>query len=213
VIGEPTGLKPIRMHKGIMMERIDILGRSGHSSPRLGHSALEAMHGDRRTDGLRRGWQREVPQSAVQRAHTDPELWLHPWWRQPNHLRPVFAGVRPAPAAGHGPEQLRAEIRGKLNPLAERHEVKIDYAPLFPVPPFEQAEDAELAQRRTPDRSSRRSGGVRHRSALSSALGCETIVLGPGDIACAPARRIPRNVTFEPTVRLLRDLIRHYCLS
>ena len=45
VIGEPTGLKPIRMHKGIMMERIDILGQSGHSSdPRLGHSALEAMH-------------------------------------------------------------------------------------------------------------------------------------------------------------------------
>jgi acetylornithine deacetylase len=46
VIGEPTGLRPIRLHKGVMMERIDILGRSGHSSdPSLGHSALEAMHG------------------------------------------------------------------------------------------------------------------------------------------------------------------------
>src|SRR5690606_30941259 len=44
VIGEPTGLKPIRLHKGVMMERIDILGQSGHSSdPSLGHSALEAM--------------------------------------------------------------------------------------------------------------------------------------------------------------------------
>jgi acetylornithine deacetylase len=44
VIGEPTGLKPIRLHKGVMMERIDILGQSGHSSdPTLGHSALEAM--------------------------------------------------------------------------------------------------------------------------------------------------------------------------
>lgn len=45
VIGEPTGLKPIRLHKGVMMERIDILGQSGHSSnPQLGRSALEAMH-------------------------------------------------------------------------------------------------------------------------------------------------------------------------
>ncbi len=26
VIGEPTGLKPIRLHKGVMMERIEILG-------------------------------------------------------------------------------------------------------------------------------------------------------------------------------------------
>lgn len=61
MIGEPTGLRPIRLHKGVMMERIDILGRSGHSSdPRLGHSALEAMHeamGE--LMGLRRQWQRE----------------------------------------------------------------------------------------------------------------------------------------------------------
>src|SRR5690606_16044950 len=61
VIGEPTGLKPIRLHKGVMMERIDILGQSGHSSdPSLGHSALEAMHdamGALRE--LRSQWQRE----------------------------------------------------------------------------------------------------------------------------------------------------------
>lgn len=69
VIGEPTGLKPIRLHKGVMMERIDILGQSGHSSdPSLGHSALEAMHdamGELR--GLRLAWQREYrnPQFSV----------------------------------------------------------------------------------------------------------------------------------------------------
>ena len=32
VIGEPTGLKPIRMHKGVMMESITVHGRAGHSS-------------------------------------------------------------------------------------------------------------------------------------------------------------------------------------
>ncbi len=45
VIGEPTGLKPVRLHKGILMERIRVLGRAGHSSnPALGNNALEGMH-------------------------------------------------------------------------------------------------------------------------------------------------------------------------
>lgn len=46
IVGEPTGLRPVRMHKGILIEGLRIDGRSGHSSdPSLGHSALEAMHG------------------------------------------------------------------------------------------------------------------------------------------------------------------------
>ena len=45
IIGEPTGLRPVRMHKGILMESIRLQGHSGHSSdPSLGNSALEAMH-------------------------------------------------------------------------------------------------------------------------------------------------------------------------
>lgn len=45
------------------------------------------------------------------------------------------------------PSVLRAAIRQKLEPLAELHQVKIDYAPLFPeAPPFEQAADAELVR-------------------------------------------------------------------
>jgi acetylornithine deacetylase len=45
VIGEPTGMKPIRLHKGILMEAIRVRGASGHSSdPSLGNNALEGMH-------------------------------------------------------------------------------------------------------------------------------------------------------------------------
>ena len=44
IIGEPTDMKPVRAHKGIMMERIKIVGRAGHSSnPAYGESALEGM--------------------------------------------------------------------------------------------------------------------------------------------------------------------------
>ena len=45
IIGEPTGLRPVRMHKGIAMEAIRLKGRSGHSSdPALGVNALDGMH-------------------------------------------------------------------------------------------------------------------------------------------------------------------------
>ncbi|NND69207.1 MAG: M20/M25/M40 family metallo-hydrolase, partial [Halioglobus sp.] len=45
IIGEPTSLVPVRMHKGIMMESVTVTGRAGHSSnPELGNSALEGMH-------------------------------------------------------------------------------------------------------------------------------------------------------------------------
>ena len=45
VIGEPTSLRPNRQHKGIFMESVRLVGRSGHSSdPSLGNNALEGMH-------------------------------------------------------------------------------------------------------------------------------------------------------------------------
>ena len=45
VIGEPTNLRPIRMHKGMYSQRLRIVGHSGHSSnPALGNNAMEGMH-------------------------------------------------------------------------------------------------------------------------------------------------------------------------
>jgi len=44
LIGEPTDMRPVRAHKGVMMEQLRLVGRSGHSSdPRLGRSALDGM--------------------------------------------------------------------------------------------------------------------------------------------------------------------------
>lgn len=45
VIGEPTSGRPVRAHKGILMEKARITGRAGHSSdPHLGVNAIDAMH-------------------------------------------------------------------------------------------------------------------------------------------------------------------------
>ncbi|MBF7730078.1 acetylornithine deacetylase [Pseudomonas sp. N040] len=218
VIGEPTGLRPIRLHKGVMMERIDIHGQSGHSSdPSLGHSALEAMHasiGELMT--LRRQWQQAFnnPQFSVPQPTLNFGC-IH-GGDNPNRICGQCSlefDLRPLP--GMDPQQLRAAIRAKLQPLAERHQVRIDYAPLFPgVPPFEQAADCELvrlAERLTGHAAEAVAFGTE--APYLQQLGCETIVLGPGDIACAhqPDEYL-EMARIEPTVRLLRDLIQHYCL-
>ncbi|XQE66893.1 acetylornithine deacetylase [Pseudomonas sp. P3C3] len=218
VIGEPTGLKPIRLHKGVMMERIDILGQSGHSSdPSLGHSALEAMQdvmGELRQ--LRAQWQREFnnPQFGVPQPTLNFGC-IH-GGDNPNRICGQCAlefDLRPLP--GMDPEQLRAAIRGKLQPLAERHRVQIDYAPLFAnVPPFEQSADSELvrvAEKLTGHAAQAVAFGTE--APYLQQLGCETIVLGPGDIACAhqPGEFL-ELARIEPTVALLRQLIQHYCL-
>jgi acetylornithine deacetylase len=219
VIGEPTGLKPIRLHKGVMMERIEILGRSGHSSdPSLGHSALEAMYDAiGALKGLRQQWQEKYrnPQFSVP-APTMNFGCIH-GGDNPNRICGQCSlefDLRPLP--GMDPEMLRAAIRQKLQPLAELHQVKIDYAPLFSeVAPFEQSADAELvrvAERLTGHTAEAVAFGTE--APYLQRLGCETIVLGPGDIACAhqPGEYLEMS-RLQPTVRLLRQLIEHYCLT
>lgn len=219
VIGEPTGLKPIRLHKGVMMERIDILGRSGHSSdPSLGHSALEAMQDVMlELRGLRAQWQREYnnPQFSVPQPTLNFGC-IH-GGDNPNRICGQCSlefDLRPLP--GMQPELLRAAIRQKLQPLAEQHQVQIDFAPLFPsLPPFEQNADTELvrlAERLTGHTAAAVAFGTE--APYLQQLGCETLVLGPGDIDCAhqPGEYLEMS-RLQPTVRLLQQLIEHYCLQ
>ena len=218
VIGEPTGLRPIRLHKGVMMERIEIRGQSGHSSdPSLGHSALEAMHASiGELMALRRQWQQAFnnPQFGVPQPTLNFGC-IH-GGDNPNRICGQCSlefDLRPLP--GMDPQQLRTVIRSKLQPLAELHRVQIEYGPLFPgVPPFEQAADCELvrlAERLTGHAAEAVAFGTE--APYLQQPGCENLVLGPGDIGCAnqPDEYL-EMARIEPTVRLLRELIQHYCL-
>ncbi|QEY65459.1 acetylornithine deacetylase [Metapseudomonas lalkuanensis] len=219
VIGEPTGLKPIRLHKGVMMERIDILGQSGHSSdPSLGHSALEAMHAVM-SDliALRGEWQQEFrnPQFSVPQPTLN--LGCIHGGDNPNRICGQCSlefDLRPLP--GMNPDTLRAVIRQRLRPVAEHYQVMIDFKPLFPaVPPFEQSPESDLvrlAERLTGHTAQSVAFGTE--APYLQQLGCEALVLGPGDIACAhqPDEHLELS-RIEPTVALLRQLIQHYCLQ
>lgn len=219
VIGEPTGLKPIRLHKGVMMERIDIHGQSGHSSdPTLGRSALEAMHAAiGELLALRGQWQREFSNPLFNVPQPTLNLGCIHGGDNPNRICGQCAlefDLRPLP--GMDPEQLRAAIRSKLQPLAEQRGVRIDYGPIFPgVPPFEQGAQSELvrlAERLTGQAAEAVAFGTE--APYLQQLGCETIVLGPGDIACAHQPDEYLDLArIAPTVELLRGLIGHYCLD
>src|SRR5690606_13520695 len=64
LIGEPTGLRPVRQHKGILMESVRVVGRSGHSSdPALGANAIDGMQ---RVITALADWR-----AALQRDHRD----------------------------------------------------------------------------------------------------------------------------------------------
>jgi len=219
VIGEPTGLRPIRLHKGILMERIDILGQSGHSSdPTLGRSALEAMQavlGELLE--LRAQWQRDYRNPLFLVPQPTLNLGCIHGGDNPNRICGQCAlefDLRPLP--GMQPEALRAAIRGRLQPVAERFGVKIDYQPLFPaVPPFEQAAEAELvrlAERLTGHRAD--AVAFATEAPYLQAITQEVLVLGPGDINCAHQPEEHLDLArIAPTVSLLQALIRHYCLG
>ncbi|MEH3021369.1 MAG: acetylornithine deacetylase [Pseudomonas oryzihabitans] len=219
VIGEPTGLRPIRLHKGILMERIDILGQSGHSSdPALGHSALDAMQAVMgELLDLRAQWQREYRNPLFLVPQPTLNLGCIHGGDNPNRICGQCAlefDLRPLP--GMQPEALRATIRGRLLPLAERFGVKIDYQPLFPaVPPFEQPAAAELvrlAERLTGHRAD--AVAFATEAPYLQAITQEVLVLGPGDISCAHQPEEHLDLArIAPTVSLLQALIRHYCLD
>ncbi|WP_426944539.1 acetylornithine deacetylase [Pseudomonas oryzihabitans] len=219
VIGEPTGLRPIRLHKGILMERIDILGQSGHSSdPSLGHSALDAMQAVMgELLDLRAQWQREYRNPLFLVPQPTLNLGCIHGGDNPNRICGQCAlefDLRPLP--GMQPEALRQAIRGRLLPVAERFGVRIDYQPLFPaVPPFEQPAEAELvrlAERLTGHRAE--AVAFATEAPYLQAITQEVLVLGPGDISCAhqPEEHLAL-ARIAPTVELLQQLIGHYCLG
>ncbi len=218
VIGEPTSLRPVRMHKGIMMERLTFEGQSGHSSdPGLGRNALEGMHealGE--LLALRADWQAQYSNPHFDVQVPTLNLGCIHGGDKPNRICAkceLHFDLRPLP--GMSMENLRQDILHKIQPLAERRELIMEFEPLFEgVPPFETPADAALVQA-----CEALTGHTAHAVAFATEapwlqkLGMETLVLGPGSIdqAHQPDEFIELS-QLEPTVKILRGLIRQFCL-
>ncbi|MFE8070573.1 acetylornithine deacetylase [Marinobacteraceae bacterium S3BR75-40.1] len=219
VIGEPTGLKPVRMHKGIMMERLAFQGQSGHSSdPSLGRNALEGMHAALSALlELRGNWQQQYRHPGFKVEVPTLNLGHIHGGDNPNRICAdceLHFDLRPLP--GMSIEELRATIDEKLRPLAAERELAMTFEPLFDgVPAFETEAEAHLVKL-----CERLTGHTAEAVAFATEapflqqLGMQTLVMGPGHIdqAHQPDEYLALD-QLKPTVSILQDLIQQCCVD
>ncbi|MBK1719889.1 acetylornithine deacetylase [Thiocystis violacea] len=218
VIGEPTNLRPVRLHKGVMGESVRLIGRSGHASdPSLGNNALDGMH---EVLSAVLGWRAEL-----QGAHRHPAF---PVPYPTINLGHIHGGDNPNRICGEcelhldlrvlpglNPADLRAELARRVGEVGERRGLKWSVEPLFePIPPAETPADAAIVRAcETLTGHAAEAVSFGTEMPFLNQLGMETLVLGPGDIAQAhqpdeflAIDRIP------PTLNLLQALIRQFCV-
>lgn len=217
VIGEPTGLKPIRMHKGMMMEAVRIEGQAGHSSdPSLGANALEAMNGVmNELLSIRQELQAKHQNASFKVNVPTMNLGCIHGGDNPNRICgrcELEFDLRPLP--GMSMQGLRDLIGERLSGIEARHRVSLQVRSLFPgIPPFEQRASSELVttvERLTGHSAEAVAFGTE--APFLQSLGMETLVMGPGSIdqAHQPDEFLALD-QITPTLNLLHSLIRQYC--
>lgn len=218
VIGEPTALKPVRMHKGILMEAIRLEGRSGHSSnPDLGINALEGMYAaigeilkwrtelqERYRDPLF-----EVPVPTLNLGH------IH-GGDNPNRICghcELHIDLRPLP--GMRLEELRDALHKRLAQVLDQSRLKLTTISLFEGIEAMETPASSAIVKAAEELTGYTAGAVAFgtEAPYLKKLGMETLIFGPGDIAQAhqPDEYLALD-TLEPTIEVLRQLIQRFCL-
>ncbi|MEI7866612.1 MAG: acetylornithine deacetylase [Candidatus Methylumidiphilus sp.] len=220
IVGEPTGLKPIRMHKGVMMESIRVLGHTGHSSdPSLGANAIEGMG---RILNELLAWRTEL-----QAKHRNPmfkidvptlNLGAIRGGDNPNRICghcEMLIDIRPLP--GMDLFELRQAMGERLAvALADYPKLRVEAHPLHDgVPAFESPADSAMV-RACEAFSGVESGAVAFgtEAPFLSSLGLDTIILGAGNIEQAhqPDEYLPME-HITPMVNILKGLIGRFCVE
>lgn len=218
IIGEPTSLVPVRMHKGIMMESVRVTGRAGHSSnPALGNNALEGMHAVisaliayREELGTR--YQNEFFNVAVPTLN----LGCIHGGDSPNRIcgkAELHFDLRMTPGGSN--EAVRGEIEQRLTLLGDQLGLEIALSPLIdPIEPFEESSQSTLVQlAESLTGHSAEAVAFATEAPFLQQMGMETIVMGPGSIdrAHQPDEYLELD-QIRPCIALLEQCIRHYCL-
>jgi len=219
LIGEPTGLKPVRLHKGIMMESIKILGQSGHSSnPALGKNAIEAMH---LVIGDILNWRQQLQQKHQHTGFIIPTATVNlghvHGGDSPNRICgecELHLDLRPLPSMSL--KELREELHFRVEKILKETGFKFEINPLFSgIEAMETPAHADLVkitEKLTGYQS--QSVAFATEAPYLKQLGFETIILGAGDIdqAHQPNEFLALN-RIQPMIDILKQLIAHYCLE
>ncbi|MEM7207036.1 MAG: acetylornithine deacetylase [Pseudomonadota bacterium] len=219
VIGEPTNMRPVRMHKGSFSDGLRLTGRSGHASdPSLGNNAMEGMYliiGELLK--VRDEWQStyrntefKVPTPTMNLGH------IH-GGDNPNRICgdcEITFDVRALP--GMNLEELQHALHKRLEEAVRHTGLKLDFTmPYNGVEPMDTPADSPIVsatEKLTGFEASAVNFGTE--APYFAQMGMDVVVLGPGDIATAhqPNEHLEID-TVEPTIDLLRKLIFQYCVD
>jgi acetylornithine deacetylase len=218
VIGEPTGMTPVRMHKGIIMEAIRLTGRSGHSSnPALGNNALEGMH---KVISQLLNWRAEL-----QERYRDPMFdvvvptlnlgHIH-GGDNPNRICAdceLHIDLRLLP--GMGIDEMRIGLQQQVEQALQGSGLDYEVVPLFYGTPALSTPASSAIVGLTEKLTGRSSGSVAFgtEGPYLDQLGMETVIVGPGNIdqAHQPDEYLALD-RIQPAIDLYRDIIGNLCM-
>ncbi|MDH5444908.1 MAG: acetylornithine deacetylase [Gammaproteobacteria bacterium] len=219
VIGEPTGMKPIHAHKGMMMESIRLIGKAGHSSdPALGNNAIKGMH---KVLGVIESWQNEL-----QMQHQNP-LFHVPYptinlghihgGDNPNRICgecEMYIDIRPLP--GMDITALQEELQQRVFNSVKLTGLELEIRHLMKgVQAMNTNIDSAIVKTaESLTRHSTEAAAYSTEGPFLNELGMDTIILGPGAIEQAhqPDEFLHLN-TINPMISILQGLIKKFCLK
>ncbi|MFT5235118.1 MAG: acetylornithine deacetylase [Shewanella sp.] len=219
IIGEPTSLKPVYMHKGHLTQGIQVVGKSGHSSdPAKGINAIEVMH---QVMGQLLKLKQHLADNYREEAFSVPYPTMNFGHVHGGDAANRICGccdlhidIRPLP--GLELDVLEQLVINYLAPINERYPGCISVAPLYPgSEPF--ADSAESSWSKLVAELSASAPEVVNYATEApyiSKLGCQTLVLGPGSIEQAhqPDEYLDTKY-LNKTVDLIKQLIYHACIK
>jgi acetylornithine deacetylase len=190
VIGEPTAMRPVYRHKGVLMEAIRLTGRSGHSSnPALGRNALEGMLAAAAAlKRLEADWGQRYPDRSFEVTKPTLNLGYIQGGDNPNRICgrcEMHVDVRLNP--GMTVAATRAELRQAVRAGLEGSGLEVEFEALFEgVDPLSGRgggvllESCQALSGHAPDTACFGTEGP-----FLEDLGLETVILGPGRIEVA----------------------------
>lgn len=218
IIGEPTNLVPVVMHKGHMSHRIIIQGKSGHSSkPALGVNAIEIMY---QVIGKLLALKETLASKYQNHAFDVPEPTINlgaiKGGDNPNRIcGECILDIDMRSLPGIKDDELLHWLTESLSGVASKYPGRLSMEELhLSSPSFEQKKPSafvELAE----EISGHKCCAVNYatEAPFIQQLGCQTIVLGPGSID--QAHQPDEYLAFDQidkTQVLLTQMIQHYCL-
>ena len=217
LIGEPTGLIPVYMHKGVLMESIRLTGSGGHSSkPDLGNSALEGIHS---VISALIDWRRQLQQQYSNDHFCVPSPTLNfgsvHGGDNPNRICAeceLTVDLRLLPDMQL--DETRQALRNVVKKAIDGSGLESDIQSIFHGIPAMQtdvnAEIVRLAEKLSGNPAGTVTFGTE--APYLKSMGMDTVIIGPGNIDQAhQANEYVAMDRIQPMLNIIKGMITHFC--